>query len=379
VARGAVRAAWPVALALGLGVASGARAQSAAVRVPSCTPAHIDVPLFAALLPLELELAGWIVDVGAELCTPGAPIPVFYVDGSHHMVSETITIPPGLDPVTSARVLALAIAERVPAPSPVAEPPSLETTEPSAADAAAPPVEASEGVVEPPIDGAGATESAPLAETPVEATVASTEAAASDAALPSDAAVTSEGAARLELGAPAPATSDRASRWLFGGGIRGRLARPLPVSDVPGWAAGGQLAATIPVDPLWDVRVELLAADSHSTTDNSFAITTAVAGALELLPFRDDVVEIVLAPRIEVGITGVFAFNNDPIRMWLAVGGEAGLRLWLLDAMGITVMLGGAGVLVGGPIIEVAGEVQVTVLDLSPVFADLALGFVVPL
>lgn len=348
--RGLIAAVLCAALALRAG---GAAAQGSAVRVPTCSSDRVDIELLRSLLSIEDALADWIVDVGADLCGEGDAVTVYFVGSDHVPIAERIPIPADADPMTNARVIALSIRERIPVVSDTVT-----------SDEMPAPGETVEG------DSPSATNTATADEPHV------TDALGAPAARPETVRASSGEAPA----APPPlGPVDHFGRWTFAAGPRGRLASPLPFLDVPSYGVGAWLAVSAPIDRLWGIRIELASLVVPSTFDGSFEVLGVSAVALELFPLRNRDVDVWLAPRLELGGAGVYAWANDPVQPWIAAGGEAGTNLWLNDGLALGIAVGAAGVLVGGPVVERDGVVAVTVLNLSPVFLDLGVHLIAPL
>lgn len=342
----ATRASGALAIVLLLVTAARVDAQLGriAIALPRCEPTHLDRAMLEDLLRIELDdLEGDHVEVeiGEALCDPSAQaIDVAIRDRGrsrdHH---ETIEQIHDADPTTSARMLALAIAERarlllgrrvVPPPdtAPIDEIDAIEPPEPS---------RARETLASP---FGSETESPPPS--------AATE----------------------------PLPADALKSTLTSAAI-GRIA---PV--LPSWAIGTRALFGAWLDPMFSLDAGILFTGTRASPreGNVDAIVLAVIGRAGLTLHRAQDLTLRLLAATELGFLVASgappdAAGRTTFHPWFTLGASLELALHLHPLATLTLEAGAQGVLAGTRVYSTSGPQ----IDLSTAVIDLSVGVRTPL
>jgi hypothetical protein len=350
------------ALALALGVASvwlamgsSARAQPQVV-LPECGElAHLDLPLLAQLL--AVELTGEVtVTLDAGLCDAEATHVELTMTTTERTEREPVPVL-GDEPAGRARNLALVIAERVHLLLLQANVNDVPATNDGSSDERA---------------GAGTDEPAP---TPAPASVEvevpdGSELEVSD--LPD--------APRSMFTPPMDPVTPRAPPRPIALPPTVEvvaLARLAPIS--PSGAIGVRSEVHAHLDRYWSLSIGIAATWSHAQIPelSPQVLIGALSGSVGWTPYRDHTFDMVIAARGEIGAALVGGQGVDETALpWATLGADAALLLWPHPSLGLILEMGVSGVIAGTGIRSRLGE---PILQLTGVVLDLTLGFRVPL
>ncbi|MBX7195234.1 MAG: hypothetical protein K1X94_24475 [Sandaracinaceae bacterium] len=359
---GTVRSGWAHALgsvALGIVVGHAAAQERVRVLLPDCRPAHVDTPLLAELLPIELEdtdADALEVALSSALCDPTATaIDVVIRDRARgREARETIALSDEPAADSRARAIALAVAERARLALgrrpvvPVAE--IVEPEDPEATQEAPDTADASDSGDS--VDSGDSSEPSLARDGRVDATE-------------------SPSLARETLGAPR-----RDARSALGPTLTSSLfGRVAPVQ--PSWALGTRAMLRAHLDASFALEAGVVLTWSHAapTEGNVDAVVAAAAGRAGYALVRTSSLDLTLLASIELG---VLVANGSPAdgtghvtaQPWSSLGAALELGLWLDERLALTVELGGAGVLFGTRVWTTTG----TQIDLSYAVIDALVG-----
>ncbi len=328
-------------IAVLVGTSVAAAQDRVEVQLPDCRPPHVDTPLLAEVLAIELDdTAGEsiVVALSSSLCDPTRDsVEVWIRDAaSEREARAQIALSAEADPVSRARALALAIAERARlalGTRTLDADVAATTTAPGALPSATP--EPAITLREP--SRARETLADPIASDP----------------------------------SPAPTTAPDLGPALELA-LLGRIA---PV--LPSWALGLRGGVRAHLDATWSLRGGILASWSRASPREGDvdALVVALAGDVALTLLRDALVEVLLEGTVEAGVLVAMGSPADGAgrtteHPWSALGLALEGAVRVSRELVITGALGASGVLTGTRVWTASG----TQIDLSLLVLDATVG-----